>query len=311
MQKFALKRLTASDLTFFKWHFENNNAGNQKAINLSRNVFIDVLYPSLPDVIAERSDGKLPLTLYTYGPGLAEVYPLQRKIIKSGSYKNWRLNGEFIFTPEETPERFNILKPNDIAIMGFEGAVFPTALHIDYLADGLDTDRALRNAADTIIGSQRGGMKEITLEELSVLVMQVAPIENHPIHRFLVDSDVIEVVQGDAQARLRVFRRTGHSMSQEELKTARQKAEETGKAGEELIAAYFEDCFENTTINYYKWVSRENAIAPYDFKLTDTFGITSLLDIKSTSGDFSVPLHIMKKEGNCGLREICKNSQHH
>jgi hypothetical protein len=296
MQKFALKRLTASDLTFFKWHFENNNAGNQKAINLSRNVFIDALYPSLPDVIAERNDGKLPLTLYTYGPGLAEAYPLQRKIIKSIGYKNWRLNGEFIFTPEETPDRFNVLKPNDIAIMGFEGAVSPTALHIDYLAEALDTDKALRDAADVMIGNQRGSMKEITLGELAALVQRVNPVENHPIRRFFVDSDVIEAVQGDAQARLRVFRRTGRIMSQEELKAARQKAEETGKAGEELIATYFEGRLEDQSINGYEWIAHQNAVAPYDFKLIDTSGFTSLLDVKSTTGAFSAPLHISMAE---------------
>lgn len=36
--KIAVKKLTASDLTFFEWHFKNRNAGNQKAINLNRNV---------------------------------------------------------------------------------------------------------------------------------------------------------------------------------------------------------------------------------------------------------------------------------
>ena len=104
-----MKRLTPSDLTFFKWHYENRNAGNQKAINLSRNVFIDKLYPSLPDIMTDRGDGKIPVTLYIYGPGLYDAYQLQRKIIKTGSYKNWRLNGEFIFNPEDIPERFNSL----------------------------------------------------------------------------------------------------------------------------------------------------------------------------------------------------------
>lgn len=296
MQKFALKRLTASDLTFFKWHFENNNAGNQKAINLSRNVFIDVLYPSLPDVLADRGDGKIPLTLYTYGPGLAEAYSLQRKIVKSDTYKNWRLNGEFVFTPDDTPERFKALRPGDIAIMGFEGASSPTALHIDYLAADLPEDRALKAAADIIIGSQRGSMKEISLEDLTVLVKQANPAENHPIRRFTVDADIIEAVQGDAQARLRVFRRTGRSMSQDELRSARQKAEDTGERGEELVASYFEGRLETRQINSYEWTSRQNAIAPYDFKLSEKDGLSVLLDAKTTTGDFSSSLHISMAE---------------
>ena len=47
MDKLALKRLTASDLTFFEWHFKNRNVGNQKAINLNADVFSDQLYPAL------------------------------------------------------------------------------------------------------------------------------------------------------------------------------------------------------------------------------------------------------------------------
>ena len=47
MDKLALKRLTASDLTFFEWQFKNRNAGNQKAINLNADVFSNQLYPAL------------------------------------------------------------------------------------------------------------------------------------------------------------------------------------------------------------------------------------------------------------------------
>jgi hypothetical protein len=68
--KLALKRLTASDLTIFKWHFENKPAGNQKAINLNADVFIQKLYPSVPLIIEEKQ-GTLPVNLYIYGPGVS------------------------------------------------------------------------------------------------------------------------------------------------------------------------------------------------------------------------------------------------
>lgn len=259
-------------------------------------MFIDALYPSLPDVIADRGDASIPLVLYTYGPGLAEVHELRRKIIKSGSYKNWRLNGECIFPPDDAPDRYNVLKQGDIAIMAFEGASFPTALHIDYLAGDITEDRALKDAADAVIGNQRGSMKEISLTELTVLVERVNPVENHPVRRLLVDADVIEVVQGDAQARLRVFRRTGRAMSQDELKTARQKAEDIGRLGEALIDAHFEACHAAAKIAGYEWVSDKNAVAPYDFRVLAASGEKSLLDVKSTSGEFSAPLHVSMAE---------------
>ena len=59
-RKLALKRLTASDLTFFEWHFRNHNAGNQKAINLNADVFVEELFRALPEVSIETR-GKIPI----------------------------------------------------------------------------------------------------------------------------------------------------------------------------------------------------------------------------------------------------------
>ena len=79
IQKIVLKRMTSSDLTFFAWHYLNEPAGNQKAINLNADVFIDILYPGLPAIAQNRGD-RFPLDLYLFGPGYAGEYNLQRKI---------------------------------------------------------------------------------------------------------------------------------------------------------------------------------------------------------------------------------------
>ena len=68
MAKLAVKRLSASDLTFFEWHFRHGNAGNQKAINLNANVFKDDLYPVV-DVVAQNSNDRLGVDLWIAGPG--------------------------------------------------------------------------------------------------------------------------------------------------------------------------------------------------------------------------------------------------
>jgi len=47
-EKLSIKRLTRSDLTFFRWQHEHQDAGNQKAINLNRDVFVSELFPALP-----------------------------------------------------------------------------------------------------------------------------------------------------------------------------------------------------------------------------------------------------------------------
>src|SRR5690242_266915 len=98
-RRLAAKRLTASDLTLFEWQFRNRNAGNQKSINLNADIFINQLFPSLPDASVD-TNGRVPLDLYIYGPGHAGVHNLQRKILKGSAYKNWRLDGEFITNPE-------------------------------------------------------------------------------------------------------------------------------------------------------------------------------------------------------------------
>ena len=133
MRKIAIKRLTASDLTFFEWHFRNHPAGHQKAINLNANVFVDQLYPALPEVAEERG-GRISVDLFIYGPGLRELHNLQRKIVKFGTYKNWRLNGEFIVNPLDSPERYNVLRPGDYALFEFSGSVVPDATKVVLLA---------------------------------------------------------------------------------------------------------------------------------------------------------------------------------
>ena len=296
MDRLALKRLTASDLTFFKWHHENVPAGNQKAINLSRNVFIDRLYPSLPDRLSEKGDIKIPVTLVLLGPGLNGEYTLQRKILKSASYKNWRLNGEFIYPPADNPERYNILKPDDIAVMGFEGLTEPKAVYIDFISSEVEYDRDLHPLLSNKIDNKRGGMKEISGTELESIINTAGVPDEHPINKYVLSNDMIEVVQGSAEAQLRVYRRSGRTMSQDRLRAARLKAEHIGNMGEELIAAYLSCKLENSEINDFTWASRINAIAPYDFETVSLENVKTLIDVKTTTGAFSTNLHISMAE---------------
>ena len=87
-RKIAIKRLSASDLTFFEHQFRNTAGTKQKAFNLDRAVFDDELYPSLPLAIG---NDRVPINLSIFGPGLEGLHNLQRKILKQ--QKNWRLNG--------------------------------------------------------------------------------------------------------------------------------------------------------------------------------------------------------------------------
>src|SRR5689334_4630613 len=119
---YAVKRLTRSDLTFFRSKFLQLNVGNQKSINLNRDVFIDRLFPDLPALADE-----VPVRLAVIGPSGGGEFVVTRKILKKGTYKNWRLNGEFLPDPEGETGRFNELQERDLALFAFEGVVQPTA----------------------------------------------------------------------------------------------------------------------------------------------------------------------------------------
>jgi hypothetical protein len=66
-RKLAIKKLTQSDLTLFKWHFINRPAGNQKGFNLDARVLVRSLYPLLPEVVTTLPNQRVPLDLIFTG----------------------------------------------------------------------------------------------------------------------------------------------------------------------------------------------------------------------------------------------------
>ncbi len=247
--------------------------------------------------MSEEGDIKIPITLYLLGPGTnTNAYVLQRKILKSASYKNWRLNGEFIYPPEDNPERFNVLKPNDIAVMGFEGLTTPKALYIVFISANNSSDLSLHRLFNEILGPQRKGMSELTSQQLQEIVTAAGVPDEHPINKYVISEDVLEAIQGNSESQLRAYRRSGRTMSQDEVKSARQKVEKIGELGEDLLAHYLDEEQNHGDIKSVEWTSRNNAIAPFDFKVEFHDGSSLLIDAKTTTGEFSVPLHISMAE---------------
>ncbi|SHH57201.1 protein of unknown function [Sporobacter termitidis DSM 10068] len=292
MEKMALKKLTHSDLTFFKCYFSNQKEkpSKQKALNLNSDVFVDELYPELRKTTANT---KLPVSLYIYGPGLKDAHVLQRKIVKSKGSKNWRLNGELIYSQETDPQRYDSLQPGDIALIGLDGDTIPSVVCIDFVAASLEVDKKLHHEFSSILTS---GMQKIESDQLKEIVTRLDLPAPHPVYRFLLDEDLIAAVEGDAEAVLRVYKHSGNVMSSEELATSRQKAAYIGSMGEELVSQYFQQLINQGKLLDSEWVSRENAVAPYDFKITAADSAVSLLDVKSTSNKFETIFHISRAE---------------
>lgn len=293
LRKFALKRLTASDLTFFEWHFRNHNAGNQKAINLNADVFVEQLYPSLP-ALALAKNGRLPVDLYLYGPGVEQELNLQRKIIKFGSYKNWRLDGEFIYDPAETPDRFHALRPNDMVLFEFVGDVEPQTVKAFFISQVTPEDRALYGSLDTKLGGR--GMISMDYPEIEALIRQAKPDERHSILELLLESDLEDAVKAGPAGLTRLYkRRSGRRLSKIELAQTLRRVEELGQMGEEFVNAYFDKLKTEGQIVSFQWESQDNAVAPYDFWYEKEHR-KSLLDVKATSGGFERNIHISVPE---------------
>ena len=302
IDKLALKRLTASDLTFFAWHFKHRSAGNQKAINLNADVFKDQFYPSL-EVIARNRQYKLGVDLWVAGPAVARPLNLQRKIIKGRGYKNWRLDGEFIHNPTDEPDRFNVLAPGDLVLLGFEGELSPDAVTLVFLANAAEKDEPLVGELSNILGRQR--MISLEPDTLRSLCERLSVSDSHPVWQLVMDDDFIEAGAGIATAVERVLVRSrGATHSLHDLHKARQAAEHIGRFGEELVDTYLQSGMIANEITDYEWVSDKNAIAPHDFRVLRDKKWEKL-EVKSTTGSFSREYHLPRSE----LRDMASGNE--
>lgn len=290
MRKLAAKRLTASDLTFFEWHFRNRPAGNQKAINLNADIFIDQLYPALPEV-SQETGGRVPLDLSIFGPGLSGLENYQRKIMKGGAYKNWRLDGEYIPDKPEDQGRYRGLAPGDIAVFEFFGVPVPSGAKMILLAQAAPEDAALVQFFNPMLGGR--SMVQLSASQIEQCVRQVGPAEEHPIRELETESAVEDAVQGGLRGIQTLRRRPREQqVTHEELLRARRNMEEVGRLGEDLLNEYLSAMLFSGRIEGYEWVSESNAVAPYDFRVVENKGQTVCIDVKATSGEFERPLHI-------------------
>lgn len=289
-RKIALKRLSASDLTFFEVHFRTTAGTKQKAFNLDRSVLIDRFYPSLPDLGEER----FPLSLRIFGPGIRPVHELQRKILKQ--QKNWRLDGELIYNPPDDEHRYDALSPDDFALFDFLGDATPTAAQIYLVSQNEATDSSLLAALRKEYSgslSKHKSMLELDLANLASLLQLIEIEDGHPIVD-VIDEDAVEdaVFSGIEGIRTIQARRGGRGLSREEFAKTRRAAEKSGRLGEELLAAHFDRLLVENEILEFEWTSDSNAIAPYDFEIHQNKKEIKFVEVKSTRGPFANRIHI-------------------
>ena len=295
--RYILKRLSNSDLTIFASHFRNTQGAKQKAINLDKAVFIDVFYPSIPKLINIRSD-RIPIDLWILGPGNSGPHNIQRKILKQ--QKNWRLDGELIFDPPAEPGRYKDLSKGDLCILDFTGYPVPTRLRMHILSRQSEEDIKTITSLEETFGQQfstRKGMAEIGHGELSSILERIEFKEDHPILDILEESDIEDAALGGYEGKKKLlYRQKTRSVNPQDFENARKAAEKSGYEGEELLNELFDSEVNSSLIKNYRWVSKENAISPYDFILDEGESTCCKVDAKTTIGPFENKIHVSMGE---------------
>ncbi len=296
-KKLVLKRLSASDLTFFEHHYRNTSGTKQKAFNLDVAVFVGELYPGIPERMSLTRD-RIPLDLWIYGPGTAGLHNLQRKILKQE--KNWRLNGELIHSPSDDEQRYDCLKKDDYVLINFSGDVEPERAYIYLIASTLPDDTELYNALASRYSSvfnPRKGMQVVRPEEIANVINSLNLPEGHAALD-LIEADALEdAVQGGLKGVQELQkRRKARGVSHQEFAHAKQRAEKNGFLGEEILNAWLSNEVVEKRISDFRWEAKQNAVSPYDFVILDNGNPIQKIDAKSTSGNFTNAIHVSISE---------------
>jgi len=123
-------------------------------------------------------------------------------------------------------------------------------------------------------------------------------LPSQPPTNFLVLEANLEDASMDGIEGIKVLRRapSGGKVSRQTLEQARNNAQITGRLGEEFVFRYLELKKEAKSVHDFTWEADDNAIAPFDFKIEEFDHSFTLIDVKSTKGDFNNRIHISYSE---------------
>ncbi|WP_298236586.1 DUF3883 domain-containing protein [uncultured Azohydromonas sp.] len=292
---FSLKRLRASDLSLFKTYFLDHPGTNQKGFNLDVKIMEGKFFPDLRALLESLPKHAAHVDLTLVGPGGAEPHSLARKVKRDA--KNIRLNGECVDAPVDDPERYDVLAPNDLAVMEFIGCPLPVAVNVVLIARSHELDQCLYKVFDKLMPDVADSMRSLSLREIEDAILECVLPKDHPILDWLEDGLLEEVGQGNARVAEEInARRSGRGMDPEAFMAAKASAERTGRWGEELLNGYFESLYRFPGSGEYEWVSRANAISPFDFRFSHGTHAERHIDAKSTSGPFERPIYMSVAE---------------
>jgi len=294
MRKIALKKLKASDLSFFKSYFSKNPLSKQKAFNLDSQILEGHFFPGLRSLLAPLAKQSAHVDLTVFGPDAKPAYSLARKIKIDA--KNIRLNGELIHDPEDDSGRFDCLNEGDFVVLEFDGFPLPNTVSAVLVSASASMDQSLHCEFSRFLPEASSSMCILSDAELQDVIIRSQLSDIHPFRDWL-DAELFEgIASGEIEALRAVNnRRGGRGLTIQDLKSAKATAERIGEMGEELLNFHLSSGAV-TGVSTYEWTSQKNAISPYDFLLTDASSGIRHVDAKSTSGGFNSPIYMSSAE---------------
>lgn len=290
--RIAVKRLAASDLTFFETQFRKLDVGNQKSINLNADIFVEGFYPALPGLSTTLGD-RIPVSLTILGPASAPPYLLTRSVTKRDAYKNWRLNGEFVRDPEDQPGRFDTLVAGDLAVLEFVGDPIPQKLSLLLISASAAADSTVYASLNPLVPGGRKTMIQVSRAQLAAAA--ASSPSPHPIWTIASDPEFDAALEdaalGGAKGSEELAKKATKPVSAATLALAKAAAEKNGREGEALAWIYLQRLKAEGKVTAIEWTSNTNAVAPYDF-LAAADGKTIRIDAKSTTGEFERDIHM-------------------
>lgn len=312
-EKFAVKRLSKADLTFFEWHYRNPELWegartNQKAINLDHIPFVDPMYPGAPDFVeqvaadpAGKGDRSYSVEIAIYGPGDRSLNNGTRSI--SWSDKNWRLNG-LVGNPESDPERYDELRAGDLAVFAFDGEPAPDRAAIVFLRHGDPHDDALHSSLNGLLTPTRS-MVQLSREELAHAIADAGGAVGHGIHDLLdgahagVATDVAETGAPTPDPGTHVTKTgvyLGREAARDDLTGVKAQNDADGQLGEAFVNDELARRKADGLIQEFDWVSERIPASPWDFVKRSPSGEEERLDVKATRGKFSNVIYLSLNE---------------
>jgi hypothetical protein len=136
------------------------------------------LYPDLA-TIASMTDNEIAIAMSIYGPDGKSAHKVSWKIVKNATYKNWRLNGEFIRGRIDDPTRYDGIQAGDLAVMAFKGDSSPSGMDLILISQSRNADAVVHAALLPWFGNKStiaASPARIAMTSTALMVPQAHPI---------------------------------------------------------------------------------------------------------------------------------------